>query len=355
LKQQEVGARGDYGSFSNRFKLGFILALSELLEEGFYTKRNNGKEVRFDGHRSGKSKNFFRDRKARNRRILATIGDVDFYEGNIDLDRDISQGFENFLKTKQLKEKTFDSYVFALVYAVRQVFMTYPRVYENWSLIETSTLNARELCLKKFLATAHNKEGQIKRSGHFPMIPIESLDEILDIALDTSIPIFNSIILGLSTMVRPTELWRLTEDPEAYITDNFFLDYKSEKLSIKTSGKVSIDSIENPMLSLISLVLMKYKHPLRGALSLDDFFAKKPGESFFRHKKGLNYFQRSLRTTGGHMLAFCEKAKDPHRANYYDVKSRMGHATISQAVAVYAKKSPVQGKTPESYLQTKGI
>ena len=119
---------------------------------------------------------------------------------------------------------------------------------------------------------------------------------------------------------------------------------------------MATSKLSNPAISIISAVLLKNKKylPSKEEMKIVKSFFKKNG--IFRKNELADYHERCLRTTGGHMLAYCEKAKDSNsRATTYTVKERMGHKNTNMAITIYARHSPHSSMLPEAYFQCGGI
>lgn len=357
LKYQEEGARGDYSRFAFKNKLSFILAVSELLAEGFVSKNSNGKVTRsFIGIQCNRNRDYHNRNKSLNRLILKRMNDIEVSEDNLDFKKEFRENIKNLIANK-LTEATFTAYFYRILNAIQLVFLEYPRVFKGLNSVESEMKSVYKAITINEKATSLHPDGNILNDGHFDWIPIKELERILDIAFENSIPIYNFLILSLSCMMRPSEMRRLVafrdQGLKDYIIDGSFLNYKYGKLVTKTEAEVDPTSLDNPALSIISRVLLKYPHKLQGkGLTIKEFFEI---DGVLRKNKGLeNYTERCLRITGGHMLAFCIRAQEPHRSDTYEVKSRMGHASTEQAIKVYAATAPSQSQKPEVYFDNIG-
>lgn len=353
LKYERYGDNGDYSGYASLKTFQFMLAVYELLSYGFDYSDENGSIRKFPGTRTFSSR-YFQEQKAAHREIARKHDNFIVILANVPKLKNILN------KEVEDRPKAFQTLVskfYRILDSLKMVSSKYHLIYTDFNSMVTPLKEH----FKEF--TRNNKKTEIRPLGtvleeeSHPLILINDLEKILYHAFQYSIPTFNFIILELSTALRPTEVRRLANDPEKFIVkDNFrdTLDYKGGKLIQKTAHKINPASLINPSLSLISRILLKYNYPLADQSTVEDFFN---AERNFRKKDSSlqKFYERSLRTTAGHHIAYCESADDPHRASLHIVKERMGHATITMATNVYSKDSPASGVKPEIYFGLTGV
>lgn len=336
--------------FKGIYDLRFIIALLELHEQGCEissklkiepTKRLTNEKLK--------------RRKSRNRRIARRLSNINIMKDNRFLRKELLEGFSKIVKGG-IKESVIVAMVYRIAYFYDEVAKLYPDIYTDYEYIFKTVEGVIDTLMSKHLISPHSPGGTIKRSESHPMIPIDHLQILLDTAFEISLPLYNYIIVALSTALRPTEVKRLVENPDLYIIDGALLDYKGAKLITKTFEHVDpqIDYI-NPPLSVIARVLLKYNHPInpQTGVTVEEFFDI---DGDFRRKKGFErYYERALRTTAGHMIGYCVKARYPHQANIHTVKEMMAHKNLKQAIEIYAKHLPHPTMVPEKYFNVSGI
>lgn len=352
LKYRDEGSRADFENFSQLHNIKFIIAVSELITEGFQIQDNNKRVIKkFDGLIK-KSKKYFQDKKRVHRNVMKHFDDITISEENPNFARDYQKGLEGVIQNG-LKYSTFKDYFFATRKALKNVFENFPEVYPYGAVATKKISKMLDTIKNRELRTAHNPTGLLFESEHYPMIHIDHLETILDSAQNISLKLYNFLILSLTTMMRPEEMDRLLIIGKDALDREGNLDYKSGKLVHKTDGKVKIQELPNPNLSTIGRVILKYNHDYNPSKNLvKNFFTK---GAFWRKGELQKYVLRSLRRTGGHMLGFCIKCKSDHTSNLQDVKTRMAHKNTVQADNVYAKNFPHQTQLPEGYFRTAGI
>lgn len=353
-KYSDEKKNGDYSLFKDRYSIQFILAVAELTEEGFVIEAARDKPIKvFDGKMVGKPKVFFTQRKARNRYISRQIPNFKFIPDAAEMKDEMENLLKKMATNEKLKESSLTSYYSHFLWMIEKVHNAYPAVYKPFSPVKKLLYSYLDEFISQNVKSGLNKDGILGRRCNHPMMTIENLEIVLDRAFDTSIGLFNFILLSLSTTLRPTEVRRLLSLKKTHILDGGYLDYKSGDIIIKTVEDVDPSELTNPSLSILSRVLLKYDHRFANAELITDFF--KP-DKYFRKDIGLEgFYERSLRTTAGHMIGFCIKAKDPHKGDIHVVKDRMGHKTVEMAINKYAKNLPHQSKTPEAYFKCAGM
>lgn len=182
-----------------------------------------------------------------------------------------------------------------------------------------------------------NKDsGTIVTGEHFKYIEIVHLRKILDKAWAFSPYLYNYIILGLSSGLRPSELWRLQDNHCLFVISEGFLDYKAGRLVKKTKKKADTSKLVNPALSIVSRLILFHDKTFYDK----NFFKKKAG-SYRMDSLDLEiYVERCLRTTCATMMAYCEKIEGQGRASLRDAQYKLGHMTLTMLLNVYARKTP---------------
>jgi len=183
-------------------------------------------------------------------------------------------------------------------------------------------------------------EPSIIPSKSFERIDIDQLELLLNYLWNQSKDDYHSAILGLSTLLRPTELKRVVDNPELYLKDKHFLNYSGGKLITKTLKKTDISRLPNPSLEIVArIILLKIKPTFTPTN-----FNKKNPEGFRNEEQFKDCFFRRFRTTGAVMVKYTSSDSD--------AQTRMGHTTNQMLHKTYAPLVP-SIKNPEQYLNIK--
>lgn len=177
-------------------------------------------------------------------------------------------------------------------------------------------------------------------SESYQRIPLETLERLLDRLWEQDVNDFHTVLLGLSQLLRPTELERLLENPSMYIQDNCFLDYKSGKLITKTLLKTKMSNLPNPYLQIVSRLILFHYPP-----KYSDFnFSKKLLTGYRQDPEFEDCFFRRFRTTGAVMIKYCDTD--------FEAQSRLAHTTNQMLNNTYGPLMP-SVENPQQYLKFK--
>ena len=193
----------------------------------------------------------------------------------------------------------------------------------------------------------------LERAGNYKPLSVEEIHITAKFLVKRDQNAFFTFLLGLSTGLRPSELYRLTKKKLYYtLEDGKIFNYKGGELVTKTSGKVDPATLSNPSTTILTRVLLKHYPLLEGA----DKFLKLFNEAQKAHFDNEGHYPRRLRATLGHGLIKCEDSiKHGHYSNYNEIKERMGHKDASMAMKTYAKNKPSPGISAEMYFGLPGL
>lgn len=333
-------------------KYAFLFAMESAAESGFEGYKKE----------SPASKAHLKTKLNRRARSLAFLGNKDIPGSTKEILRDVEMALNKMLH-RNLSEKVFLEYAYGYAAVFAKAALKLPDTYSSYLTLSKSITNLANSMVKVNLKSATNKEGTIKRSSNHPFIPIDKLERILEAAMDLGTHMYDYVILSLTTGLRPEEMDRLAYYKTAYLNDDGTLNYrhrnppkKIEDITLisKTDSKIDISTLVNPMLSIVGRVIIKYGAP---RLYPENFFASpNVNKHGFRAKYSelSPYYERTLRTTCGTMLAFCEKA-EVGRTTLSIVQNRQAHKDRTMVIEVYARILPTDSKSPEEYFQITGI
>lgn len=332
--------------FSRRY--GFVFAVEEVLSEGFegYPQQRN---VSPQGHKALQS---FR------RKMLSILGNKRIPDNASQVIQDLMGCLNKISQKQTLSVRTYEMYLFLAVQTLKKSFQSLPAQFPQFAGLSERLYNDGVIFVKNNIGSTKNP-GRLRQPKRHPYIPLEQLEKLLDLAFDVSYETYNYIILSLTTGLRPEEVERLAHFRSSYINNDGTLNYKHQHpsddvtdlpLTSKTETKVSREDLVNPLLSVVGRVILNHYQP---QLQPDDFFDK---DAAIRtsHRDLSAFYERSLRTTCATMLAFCSQAKTG-RADLHEVKNRLAHETLDQAINTYAKHAPTGAMSPEKFFNIRNL
>lgn len=333
-------------------ELGFLFALDELQENGF--KRKDGSE-RLPGRNLGRDAI---DRRKQFRRNTLKIVRNQPLET-----RDFDEQYRHMCITlaKGCKtESTFFALLWWLNKAIAQMQLK-PAVFKIvWPEVTAKGIVKQVSNDYRRSATGN---GHLRRKKSFGYIPVDKLNDIFVAMLNEQS--INMLTLSLSTGLRPGEIRRLVQKSSPhYVLNGSHLNYKGRKIEneklflvSKTDAKGDVELLENPMLSIVSRVILNNDMPCswlpenpfhnestfrKGPLA-KDCFTKTP--------------ERHIRASCATMLAYCDllDSAKSGRATRDMAAQRLGHIDTKQVVSTYAPKIPSETPNPADYFGLSGL
>jgi integrase len=329
------------------FRLGFFFSLLELREngfEGFLGTKNINQEKRL--------------RRGALRRFV--------YEllGNVEIPKRLGvfrTQYQNWMEKLALHAETVSNLtkLAAVLADATDAASIYPGLFGELAGVRDIQSDIYKMIRAKYLQSA-TSVGHLRRTKHFSWIQIGDLNEIL---APGTLPqtVFNKTLLGLTTGIRPEELGRLSEKPSLYLINGTHLNYKGTGIKdpktfliSKTDQKVNVANLANPMLSLISRILLKFKFECSWYPENPFVKASKLRSS---HPAFEKYPERSLRATCATMLAYCDAVDslEKGRATRDLAAQRLGHINTVMVTQVYAPQVPSHIPNPLNYFSLSGI
>ena len=206
--------------------------------------------------------------------------------------------------------------------------------------------------LQSNVYNAKYNTGTIVPKGHYKPIAIDKLRTLLDTVWNEGKGKneYNTVMLALSTALRPSELELLINSPSEHITESHFLNYSGGKLITKTLSSTDISDITNPHIEIVSRIILFHMKP-----TFNKGYFKKDNKASYRSRLDLNdCFLRRFRTTSATYLAYCGNIKNSFGgASHQEVQLRLGHTTTTMATTTYAKQIP-SSRNPRNYFNFTG-
>jgi hypothetical protein len=321
-------------------RLSFLLAVDEVLANGYQVKIND--KVYFHKgikNTSEKNRNEVRGIRRQTVHMLANpiLPDFSDTEGWSSFIRRILEGYIYAAPKKKIALKTFQDKYNCLLSMIRTLGR-FPSIIT----VDAGTLNfdlssIYDEVKSSYAQNAESNEPSIVNGKSYQRIELNELELMLDWQWNLNRDVYYTTILGLSTLLRPSELKSLLEDPEAHITEKYYLNYKSKKLITKTLKKTDVARLPNPMLEIVSSIILKHYKPTYK----EQDFKKSNRHSYRNDKRFEDYCIRRLRTTGAVMVKYS--------STDFDAQTRLGHTTNQMLHNIYAPLLP-SIKSPEHFF-----
>lgn len=336
-------------SFSNRY--GFLFAIEEVLSLGFSLDGIIVSKERTQGDGNKKSLASLR------RRLCDSLQNSIVPPHPTVVANECMNAIIKTLRLelgKKIKERTFMGYAFMMVTTLERSSRKLPTKY---AYLKTASeiLFKDALNYEKNNVSKSGMVGTLLPTEPHDFIPVEKLDKLLDIAFSVNFELYNFIILSLSVGLRPTEVEKLVQEPQKYMTTTGALSFQTtitDAESIDTLISKTDIKKRDPQLSVISNIILKYFRPRRNP---PNFFSLKTTQKSFReqHPELRNFYERTLRTTCATMLAYSSISKiGPITLNA--AKNRFGHKDMTELITRYAVEAPADFM-PEKYLNIYGL
>lgn len=355
IKTSPKGRPCDLSRYRDLNKLSFLFTVGYLFEHGFEME-----DFKIEG-RSRVLPRTARHRWQRAERVLNKTGELEILTSKDsdyrDLKEDLYEMMDKFSIDGSFKADTIGDYFNNILDTAKDGAAVLGTKRELESELELLRASVWTYVKNSTISQASGK-GHLEKSEEYTPIDLDLLKKWLHFVSERDFGVFNSLIFSLSTGVRPTELYKLIEDPEKYLINGKQLDYKSGRLITKTSYKIETKDLANPSLSIISRVLIK-NYPQTNRIGLEQGFLpiqKSGKKGWLRRGEFEDIVHRRLRTTTGHMIAQCLSSEQPQvSANLYLIKDRLGHVTLKQSIARYAKNLMDPDKKAEAYFGIKDL
>lgn len=332
-------------------QLSFLLAVNEVDTDGYNFDWNGDSYKKPGADKNNKSKQEENQKKRRYITNLLGNPEVPNFENISEWEDFLEDSFEAFANDVN-QEGTTSTITYNrkcdCIISTLESLKAHDVVFENiYKICDRAKKIAKDVESRN---TYNKKEGvgSIVGKDHFDPIMLDKLEVLFEKVWDggKGKEEFKVVILALSTMLRPTELEELIDNPSLYITERDYLDYRNGKLITKTLRTADMEDLTDPLIQVVARVILFHQ-----GCELNKNYFRKNNKNSYRSIEDLeDCFFRRFRTTGATMLSYCRKAKEKEgRTTSQDVQVRLGHTTTAMAETVYAKKVP-SSKNPRNYF-----